>query len=661
MFNYAALWLKSIYHKDTDTKQTKSRWTYWSIYLQYGVEGSVWNLFYLNPIVSFLVVLEIIANSVSTFAMTSITKALMNKSGSAFESRYYFLLLLGFVLFATDITKFAKRLFRIWSLFYKGRILRRINKGIIDHLSLASFETKTNFASICEQFEALNQFVWTYDNVTDTLVDMVIQIARFTTFCTYIIYTEPRLIFVLCITYVILWRYIAKPTMQKKSGNEFYSRAYYDMLTKDNNDVNPLFKQIYQSFESNRCDMIVNDEYDYEHIARDEASFASRLGKGVQTDVLERYMELIHYYIRRTFDWVFAQDTVLFSQNVASFLIVGFLFVVEKYEIAMLVMINRSVMFGIMASYSDAKRCEQSSERSMEKIVKILNAIDTQIESEVDTCTAAPVQIVDSDIKYDLRVRLTKIIICNMMIPIPIPKTTSQVQSKVYPTMIRLDTTEILVEPHKCLLLDGRTGCGKSMTINILAGLYRGTVCDKMNVVFSDYSLKSAEFNQLLGSRVLISQLLADDYKYNGKIDLPIYKLFPGAKSIEQVSAFLKDVFRFKDSCIPTSLEETPHSRLSGGEIQRYVVATSIWQTIMIRPDIIIMDEIDKALDKETALHVVSWIVNNISSYFVIVSHLTEVKQMLFDTGYVNQVWTYDEETDASQIIIRTQLINFNH
>ena len=82
------------------------------------------------------------------------------------------------------------------------------------------------------------------------------------------------------------------------------------------------------------------------------------------------------------------------------------------------------------------------------------------------------------------------------------------------------------------------------------------------------------------------------------------------------------------------------------------IVASQIWQAMNICPDIIIMDEIDKALDKETAVHVMSWIVANVNSFFVIVSHLTEVKQMLFDGNYVSQVWTYEDGFNNGQINI---------
>jgi ABC-type multidrug transport system ATPase subunit len=138
---------------------------------------------------------------------------------------------------------------------------------------------------------------------------------------------------------------------------------------------------------------------------------------------------------------------------------------------------------------------------------------------------------------------------------------------------------------------------------------------------------------------------------YNGKIALPMFKLFPGAKDIEEITRFLMDVFALKPSSIPESLTDCPHSKLSGGELQRYVVASQIWRVLRVNPDMLILDEVDRALDKETAVKVMSWIVSNVKCFFVIVTHLTEVKQMLLDRQCVSQIWTYETQDTDSRLI----------
>jgi ABC-type multidrug transport system ATPase subunit len=642
-----------------------SNWKYWNIYLRYGLKGSAWNIFYINPVIILLVMLEVTANGASTYAMTFITKTIMNLSGlginprdtindiNHISSNNKFIFLLAMVLFTNDFTKFMKRIFYNWSTFYKDKIVFRIIQTVVNHIKLASPETKKEHG-IDSQYEALNQFSWVYDNVTDTLVDTIVQTARFLTFCSYIIYEDPRLLFVLCVIYVILWYYIVKRNINKKNddGDKFWSKTYYDIATEESICVNPLFEQLY-------------------HTGLTENVNSSIKGKITRPDVSERYMETLRYYSIKHRDWINSHDTIQIIQNVVSFMIIMFLFSSKRYGTALVVLINRSTMFGVLASFTDMIRCEKNAERNMEKIVKILNAIDTQLEKSSNKL----IQVVDPESDFSTRLQVEIVFIDKMIITIPCTKTDKKIDvmddltdldNKLkshqhihqYDRYISLESAEIHVIPRMCILLDGHTGCGKSVTINAFAGLYSDNICNNMNVKFKSGKTLATEFNQLRGSRCYISQMLSDDYKYNGKIDLPLYKLFPGAKDIQQVSNFLKEVFTFRDNCIPQSLEDSPHSKLSGGEIQRYIVASQIWKALQLRPDIIIMDEIDRALDKETAVHVLSWIIDNVNSFFIIVSHLTEVKQMLFDKQCVEQVWTYDEEDDNHNINIRIKIIN---
>jgi len=67
-----------------------------------------------------------------------------------------------------------------------------------------------------------------------------------------------------------------------------------------------------------------------------------------------------------------------------------------------------------------------------------------------------------------------------------------------------------------------------------------------------------------------------------------------------------------------------------------------IWKILILEPDIVILDEIDKALDKDTAVHILSWIIKNVPSFFILVTHLSEVKDALLTQNVINQIWNYD-------------------
>jgi ABC-type glutathione transport system ATPase component len=336
----------------------------------------------------------------------------------------------------------------------------------------------------------------------------------------------------------------------------------------------------------------------------------------------------------------------------------------ERYDTALIILINKYALFSAIDTFGRLKRIEQDSERSLSPIQKILRTIDDQLNDHQIQNIAVPKQLIrNAHDDLQLQPHIQSINIEEMKIIIPGQKTKSNlmVENEINPSnydrIVYLNTGCINYQIGKALLLDGVTGCGKSVTLNTIAGLYSGKICREMRIRFTDNTIIDGEFNQILESRCYISQMLSDDFKYRGKIALSMDKMFPGA-NIEEINDFLIEVFLLKPQSIPTSLTDTPQANLSGGEIQRYVVASQIWRAIRIMPDMLILDEIDRALDKETAIHVISWILTNIKSFFVIVSHLSEVKQMLMNKKIISQIWTYRiSDTDRQIININTQIM----
>jgi ABC-type multidrug transport system ATPase subunit len=437
---------------------------------------------------------------------------------------------------------------------------------------------------------------------------------------------------------VILWKYVIPHTSQKRSGggDVFWQRNYYDFNTDDSFVINPLYNSLYeQNHNGNKCVESIEKE-----------------GKPMRPDVPERYIETMQHYSLRNMEWRDSANKIVAVQDALLFVMIVILFMNGAYGSALLVLINRTSIFGVITTYNNLKGIENDAEKSMEKIVKILEAIDAQpkINLRYDE------QIIDFSTSPETRKRIKQIHIDGLQIKIPASQSNDEEhEEERLDRMIVLDNATVLIEPSKCLLLDGPTGCGKSMTIGVLAGLYSGTTCRKMSIEFTTGDSSEAEFNQIWGSRCYISQKLSEDYLFNGKLQLPLFKLFPGCKSIEEVKKFLIDVFAIEKASIPSSLIESPHPKLSGGEIQRYVVASQVWNALIIRPDIMILDEIDRALDKETAVKVIGWIVTHLTCFFIIVSHLTEVKQMLFEKGLIKQVWTYGKTDDKQQIRITVE------
>lgn len=676
-----------------DTKSEKSsEWTFWGIYINHGLKGSLINLFLLNPIAIVMILSEFAINTLNTYATTVITKTLTTMSQPVTRNNeqtlvtplapsvtvdvsmtliYFAFLLIG-VLFATDISNYIKRWTRPRSTVYKDQITERIKTKVISQMEKASHETDKEHG-IDDKAEALSRFMWVYDNITDTLIDAAVQTTRSLALCAYIIYQEPVIFFVLLIVYSVVWRYVIPYINKKKkktdSGQKFWERAYYDLSVVGNAKINPLYNQLYRDDDVELGN--VNGIIDIENVAKMEVGL-TKDDVIVRPNVVKRYMETIRYYSSKNANWNDSYEILQITQHIIIGFILISMFYTRRFETAIVILINYHTMFSMINTFSNLSRIEQNAGRSIEPLQKILDAVDKQLEDNARLMIHIPTQLISSS-KTEIRRHVRSVRIDNMKILIPAQKAlkkesfieTDETENKElvpkpveYDRYVYLESGRIDYEIGKVLLLEGVTGCGKSVTINAITGLYTKNICKSMMIDFSDGSCCESEFNSILGSRCYVSQLLSDEYKFNGKITLPLFKLFPGARDIGEITNFLVDVFALKPASVPESLTDHPHSKLSGGELQRYVVATQIWRVLRIKPDMLVLDEVDRALDKETAVKVMSWIITNVKCFFVIVTHLTEVKQMLMDKRCVSQVWTYESsESDKQQIKIVPHII----
>jgi len=646
-------------------------WTFWGIFINHGLNGSLLNFFLLNPIIVVIILCEFAINSINTYSTTIVVKELtaMSQTHRTNMPLLVFVFLLIGVLFATDISNIIKTLSRPKTTIYKTQINERILTTIVAHLEKASHETDKEYG-IADKSEALNKFTWVYDNIIDTIIDATVQTTRSMALCMYIIYQEPLIFFVLVTVYYIIWRYVIPyiniEHKKNTSSQKFWERTYYDIATNKNIKINPLYKQLYRDDDiklENKNGLI-----DIENATKIESEY-SKDGVIVRPNIVSRYMEIIRFFASKRVNWDDSYKLLQTTQHVIISLILISMFYTGRYETAIVILINRYTMFSMINTFSNLSRIEHNAERSLEPVQKILMAIDKQLEENANSRTLT--QLIPTISRPDLRRRVCSVYIDSMKIQIPVQKAFKNKETIVnivntenkellpqpveYDRYVYLESAHLNYDIGKALLIEGITGCGKSITVNALAGLYTKPICNSMLIDFSDGTHVLAEFNSILGSRCYISQMLSDEYKFHGKITLPLFKLFPGARDINEITDFLVNVFAMNPASIPEAITDHPHSKLSGGEIQRYVVATQIWQALRIKPDMLILDEVDRALDKETAVKVMSWIIANVKCFFVIVTHLSEVKQMLLDKQCVSQIWSYStSESDKQQIKINT-------
>ena len=166
--------------------------------------------------------------------------------------------------------------------------------------------------------------------------------------------------------------------------------------------------------------------------------------------------------------------------------------------------------------------------------------------------------------------------------------------SKSYGKKKILDSVSFNVEKGEILLIEGRSGIGKTTLLNIMAGIDHpdeGTVIIEGKDIFKMNEDKRAKF-RLEKMGVIFQQMnLIEDLNVMENIALPL-KL-AGKKWKERVDELLKYMK------IENLKYEMPTS-LSGGEMQRCAIARAIAN----EPEILIADEPTSNLDDENTKNI---------------------------------------------------------
>ena len=173
-----------------------------------------------------------------------------------------------------------------------------------------------------------------------------------------------------------------------------------------------------------------------------------------------------------------------------------------------------------------------------------------------------------------------------------------------------LDNVNLSLDRYSYLVIIGPTGSGKSVLLETIAGFYSPD--------YGKIFLDGEEITSLNPENRGISIVYQD------------YVLFPHMNVFDNMAYGLKKKTRNKDNIkfkvlemaellnIDHLLERSPET-LSGGEMQR----TSIARSLLVEPNILLMDEPFSALDVETHSYITTLIKNVIAEYETTVIHVT--------------------------------------
>lgn len=612
--------------------EQQGKWTYWYIYKQYGLNGSFLNMVRWHPLSFVMGVLSLMISTVSMVATQKLTIAL-----SLEDVRAWYILLMACVLLSHDAMSLMTIICKKYIQQYKNNLFGRVVAGIYAHVQTAPMDVHKKYSS-SDIYDAMNRFLWVYDRTTQLIITTIIGVAKSIVISILVIEKNRALIPVIMLSYYILLRHII-PSLYKDKRNEsssnLWERSHFAVADDKNYTYNP----------------IVTDKQDSKKVANS-------------------FMDVFVYFGNRDMKWDIAHSSLSIFQNITVFIILVVLWANKSYAMIIVVLLNKDSFFSVATAYSDMINTGKHSERSLEKIIGILNAID-KAKLELCDIKSDNVGVIEAvcaigtgntiigtigvfdpfnkvntfvDASNEHKKKIKRIEFYDMTIPLCGEKT------KVQSRSIKLMHGSIEFDKRNVILLVGKTGSGKSVTLDTLTGLYDDRRFNKMIVTYANGTNCACEFNALRCSRVTIRQNVTDEYMHHGSLKVTLRELFP-FDNITDIRSMLTKHFCLDERIVPHDPDEQLSATLSGGERQRFMIAAKIKEALRSKPDYIVLDEIDRAIDPSTGLAIIEWIIESFDCPIILVSHLTEIKLMLLKKGLISNVWMYTENHENSSII----------
>ncbi len=199
-----------------------------------------------------------------------------------------------------------------------------------------------------------------------------------------------------------------------------------------------------------------------------------------------------------------------------------------------------------------------------------------------------------------------------------------------------LNNIDLTFQKGKTYYIRGRNGSGKSSLLNIIAGL------PDLEVTSGEINLRNNGVNiDLLDKSLTERSLLGIFLAFQTPLEIPGVDLFGYLRLIYNVRQKKEEqlpVFKFRELLMQKAklidfpeklLRRNLNEGFSGGEKKK----TEILQMLLIKPKIVLLDEVDSGLDKQSIKEVFSALnvykKQNPNTIFIVVSHYDDVIKYL--------------------------------
>jgi len=196
-------------------------------------------------------------------------------------------------------------------------------------------------------------------------------------------------------------------------------------------------------------------------------------------------------------------------------------------------------------------------------------------------------------------------------------------------------------------MLDGKKGSGKSITMDLIGGMYDGKVCSHRMLVNGRQSIDEFRDPLIATNRLIAQQLMSDLYRLNpkGTLTMSLSELFPGA-SYPQIYEYLVH-FDMVSKMPPQTIDALDiklgknERSFSPGELQAMVLASFLYKGQKLKTRLLLLDEIERNIDLGTVMNIfdkviIPMIINQRMT-IVMVTHNDELKAYLKSRNLVTQ------------------------
>jgi ABC-type transport system involved in cytochrome bd biosynthesis fused ATPase/permease subunit len=590
--------------------------TFWGIYYDYGFQ---------NPFryMRFTILNVLLCLCIETIISMYVNKLLIRQSTDEITPDAALVIIS--ILFAG---KFIKTFMRhiLYQKLDKERtsIPRNIATNVADLYTTAPYQWKSKNAnisqrnSIRELFHAYNQVSHMFSGVLQSSIDFIIVI------CASFYFNISMGIFIIIGNFILLivQRYLSKD------------------MEKMNKGIGDLCNEAHNKFSNqfaNRCDILFNPRY-------------GEFLKEKDYNIVDGMMESQSVWITRQ---IVANKNTVYNEVIQSFILGGIiinLYITNRMKYIPFIVLYNGRLFGmtdIVTGFRTTANIENSHLSETYEMIRqlydmspcsiplrytlresITNYFSSLFHSnkyrnfkqksipehdaELSFVTFSPVQFTNNSTIY----------IKNM---------NQSVNDNI--TLVYNGEITIKPSPDKCsiILLNGPKGCGKSVTMDIIAGLYDKSITDMFEIDGKDVR-SYGEFRMMQSYRVYMRQCILDDFKANrfNTIIMSIRQMFPRINSHTEFESFMKPFNILHKLPVDYDAQISKDERgLSPGESQTLMLASNIWKALTLKIPILLLDEPERNIDIENIKNIFSYITKHYYGVLFLITHMYELKQFI--------------------------------